>query len=1196
MKSFKTTRVPCVLMAILAILSIANVAIASVIIGGTPPAIAAPAPGEPDTDIGQDLFEYIRTDFYIAGPIPIVLKRIYRSGDIDGGGNFIARPFGLGNNLNYDMYLYSQSEHAGTGYTDAEIVVPDGGQIVCNRTSSCTQQNCSDYTDAIFECTSNPDAEFFGATISYNANTPGWDVTRRDLTVYSFGLGAPLQSIRDRYGNQITLVRSGGQGGDITQINSSNNRYINLSYTDSANPHQITEATDNSGTSHTYAYDSQHRLTSVDSGGETFAYGSSAQLGDIQTLTQWVSLFVNTSTTLTYANAWSGQHGLSKMVTPSGTWSYAITLAGGKIQINKVTDPNGNVRKYTFNNAGYLTSDIRANGTSIASTTTYTRDTASNHILSVTDNIGRVTSYTYDALGNLTSVTKLSGTSNAVTTTYAYEPRCSQLASVTDPLGHGPSMLFDSNCNATTIIDPNQNNWTLAYNNQGQLKSITDPNQPPDTWQFGYDSSEDPASLTDPLGNVSTVAEDAIGRVISATDPLRNTSSWTYTTFNGVDEPSVVTDEIGDIWSFEYEGLGLLINYGFGTYPYGLTGGSGIGYSLSSPITVSITSGAGGTETYVLDPVGNVTSYTDKRGLVSSFTYDALNRLTKIKYNSGNNNAFFQTSVTYTYDGADRVTQLVDTGGGGCPPSWQCTPGNTQTFVYDGLDRVTSLTSTEGAVTYTYDKAGRRTSMQAGSQPQVNYTYDNADDVLTLANGSANVSITYDNDGRRKHLTLPNGVSVAYAYDAAWDLSSLAYSSTLGGSLGNLTYTYDPNGRIVGVGGSLAAVNLPAAVSATYNGGNQLTVWNGANVNSDQANNLLADPTIPTPSTLDWNERNQLESLMRTEFFNYDALGRRETSSTPSTNSTSSYLYDGVIPVRTTTNGTLVADVLAMPGTGEIFARTDSSGLVVLLTDGIGSTIGLVDSTGTIATQYTYEPFGRSTTSGAANANPFKFAGMESDSSGLYHTWARYYSPGLQRFVSEDPLGLGGGDINIFGYANNDPVNGTDPLGLFLLGASIDCEFPQGLANVGDISISLNLPGLSGISVSAISVSNIPSFGQGKRIGDVLLAADTDNMVEIPPLNSDPSVPPGPGWLWVGGKQGSNSGSYLDPVTGWGLHPDFGTHGLPKGDHYDLQRHLLGGRKQKYGLTMNGSKIQLWSEGTQSWTTIFDFEILESLF
>ena len=109
-----------------------GVAAAYVIIGGTPP-ISAPAPGEKYTDLAQGIFELANTDFNIAGPIPIVMTRVYRSKDWDGQ-NFFVRPFGVGYNLNYNMYLYSRSEAGGIGYTDAEIVLPDGGQVVCNRT------------------------------------------------------------------------------------------------------------------------------------------------------------------------------------------------------------------------------------------------------------------------------------------------------------------------------------------------------------------------------------------------------------------------------------------------------------------------------------------------------------------------------------------------------------------------------------------------------------------------------------------------------------------------------------------------------------------------------------------------------------------------------------------------------------------------------------------------------------------------------------------------------------------------------------------------------------------------------------------------------------------------------------------------------------------------------------------------------
>ena len=100
-----------------------------------------------------------------------------------------------------------------------------------------------------------------------------------------------------------------------------------------------------------------------------------------------------------------------------------------------------------------------------------------------------------------------------------------------------------------------------------------------------------------------------------------------------------------------------------------------------------------------------------------------------------------------------------------------------------------------------------------------------------------------------------------------------------------------------------------------------------------------------------------------------------------------------------------------------------------LLTDALGSTIGLVGSAQSIATSYTYQPFGATAIGGAANGNSFQFTGRENDGTGLYFYRARYYSPTFQRFIAQDPIGFGGGDANLYGYVLQDPVQYFDPFG-----------------------------------------------------------------------------------------------------------------------------------------------------------------------
>jgi len=73
------------------------------------------------------------------------------------------------------------------------------------------------------------------------------------------------------------------------------------------------------------------------------------------------------------------------------------------------------------------------------------------------------------------------------------------------------------------------------------------------------------------------------------------------------------------------------------------------------------------------------------------------------------------------------------------------------------------------------------------------------------------------------------------------------------------------------------------------------------------------------------------------------------------------------------------------------------------------------------------------TASTGSLVNPFRYTARESDAeTGLYYYRARYYDPGAGRFLSEDPLRFRVG-INHYRYVRNNPVNLTDPTGLYQL-------------------------------------------------------------------------------------------------------------------------------------------------------------------
>jgi RHS repeat-associated protein len=98
------------------------------------------------------------------------------------------------------------------------------------------------------------------------------------------------------------------------------------------------------------------------------------------------------------------------------------------------------------------------------------------------------------------------------------------------------------------------------------------------------------------------------------------------------------------------------------------------------------------------------------------------------------------------------------------------------------------------------------------------------------------------------------------------------------------------------------------------------------------------------------------------------------------------------------------------------------------LQDHLGSTTALTNSSGNITESASYDAFGNATVNLTTR---YSYTGREYDSDiGLQYSRARWYSSELGRFISEDPIGFAGGDVNLYGYVKNNPLKYRDPRGL----------------------------------------------------------------------------------------------------------------------------------------------------------------------